>query len=104
MIITILCWISPAEYEGIVCPDPKGDHHGEDVHEGEEGEAEDEGVGEEGQAQGGGDGWERGQGDGEGGGVGPDKQRDQHQREQEVRGVLQQVRVKQSILQTWKSS
>ena len=97
----ILCLTSPAEYEGVVRSDTEGDHHGEDVHEGEEGEAEDAGVGEEGQAQGGCDGWERGQGDGEGGRVGPHQQRDQHQREQQERGVLHQVGVEQGILQTW---
>ena len=97
-------WLSPAEYEGVIRAHPQGDHHGQDVHEGEESEAEYEGVGEVSQAQGGRYGGERGQGDGERGRVGPHQQRDQHQREEQVGGVLQQVRVKQSILQTWKQN
>ena len=58
MIITTVMhyWISPAEYKGVVSSNPEADHHSEDVHKGEESEAEDEGVGEEGQAQGGRDG------------------------------------------------
>ena len=91
----------PAEYKCVIRADPESDHRGQDVHEGEEGEAEDEGVGEEGQAQRGRDGWERGYCDGQGGRVGPHEQRDQHQREQQVRGVLQEVGVEQGILQTW---
>ena len=92
----------PAEYECVIRAHPESNDHGEDVHEGEEGEAEDEGVGEVSKAQGGRYGGERGQGDGEGGGVGPYQQHDQHQGEEQVGGVLQQIGIEQSILQTWK--
>ena len=46
------------------------------------------------------DGAEAGEGEGEAGGEAPHAEEDDQQRHQQVRGVLQQVRVEQSILQT----
>ena len=45
-------WYKPRKNEGVISPNPQGNHNSQDVHEWEEAKTEDEGVGEVGQAQG----------------------------------------------------
>ena len=90
----------PGQDERIVGPNPEGDDHCQDVHEGEEWESEDEGVGEVCEAKRERNGSDGGDGDGEAGGEAPDREEDQEQSKEEVRGVLYQVSVEQSVLQS----
>ena len=99
-LLSLLLGPHPGQDERIIGPNPEGDDHCQDVHEGEEWESEDEGVGEVCEAKRERNGSDGGDGDGEAGGEAPDREEDQEQSKEEVRGVLYQVSVEQSVLQS----
>ena len=92
---------NPGQDEGVVRPDPQGDDDCQDVHEGEEWKSEDEGVGEVGQAEREANGGDGGDGDGQTGGEAPDWEENKKDSIEQVGGVLHQVGVEQSVLQSW---
>ena len=88
--------------EGVVRADADGDHGRQDVHEREEVYAEHEGVDCEGPAEGEDDGEQGGEGEEQRLGVAQHGEEDEGAGHKEVRGVRQEVLVKQGLLQAWK--